>query len=185
MAYRDELEAARARIAELETKVAELESAKAPEPSPPPPPRRTRSKGDGTRKAAVGVPLTVLGLVGVIAFGSPTCARGCATVSGEGDEAIAALRACPAARDVLGDDIGWSAVGCGNCKSRSGGDPTTTGCQSSSYYSIPVSGTKSRGTYSFGSSTRGGTRRRSSGFVTTSTHTITVEPDGRCTAHPL
>jgi len=185
VAYRDELEAAQARIAELEGKVADLEGKNPPPPAPPPRrPRRPRSSGDASRKAAVGVPLFVIGLALVIAFGSPLCARACATVDGEAEEAMASLRACPAARDVLGDDIGWSSVGCANCSSKSGGDPTTTGCHSSTRYSLPVSGTKSRGTYSFGSSTRAGKRDRSTGVVSTSTHTITLSSNGSCDARP-
>lgn len=182
MAYRDELEAAQARIAELEGKVADLEGKNRP-PPPAPRRRRPRTPGSGSRKAAIGVPLFVVGLALFIAFGSPLCARACATADGEADEAMAALRACAAAREVLGDDIGWSPVGCANCSSKSGGDPTTTGCHSSTRYSLPVSGTKSRGTYSFGSSTRAGNRQRSMGVVSTSTHTITLNASGGCDAN--
>ncbi len=189
--YRDDLEAAQARIRELEEKVRDLETREAPPAAPPVPPAphpprrsaasRARAKRE-TSKAAIGVPLVVLGLVAFIAFGSPTCARGCAAIDGEGEVAMAALRACPGARDVLGEDIAWSPIGCGNCSSKSGGDPINSGCHSSTRYTVPVSGAKSRGSYVFGSSTStSGARRQSTGVVTTSTHTIMIGGDGKCT----
>ena len=183
MSYRDELEAAQQRIADLENQVMEL---KEPVPVPPPVPVPVAAAGgmparrrDGPDPegavlagppsprrlgcALFGVPIGLLLVVGACVAGCPLAARGCGAVGGETDEALAALKRCPSAREELGSDLGWAAVGCANCESESGGDPLNGGCHGSASWQMPVSGSRGSGSYNFRFSTPPGGKQQFSG----------------------
>jgi hypothetical protein len=151
MPHRDDLGAAHDRIRELEERVRELEGGPVPPPEPPPglePPPGTRS-----RRGLLGIPFGVAFIAAGVVFGPAACGRGCAAMSPEETEpAMAALRKCPAAQELLGDGIDWAWVGCANYESESGGDPTSGGCHGNASWQMPVRGSKARGSYEFSSS---------------------------------
>ena len=179
MSYRDDLEAAQARIKELENRVKDL-SEKPTETEP------TKRKQTNT-KSSVGYAFG--GLSGLVVFillivlgGTRACV---ACNSDTTDPALAALQKCPLARDLLGDDISWSVMGCANYRSRSGGDPINQGCHSSQSYDVPVSGTRGRGSFRFStSSTPNAPARFRGGSLYAPGQYITIATDGTCTSHP-
>jgi len=175
MSYRDELEAAQQRIADLENQVEEL---KEPAPvaaaegmharrTPGPEPEGAAMAGPPSPKrsgcALFGVPAGLLLVVGACVAGCPLAARGWGAVGGETDAALAALERCPSAREELGSDLGWAAVGCANCESESGGDPLNGGCHGSASWQMPVSGSRGSGSYNFHFSTPPGGKQQFSG----------------------
>lgn len=184
--YRDDLEAAQNRIRDLEDKVRDLSGGGAPAPpaAPTPPPRepRARRHRKGSAAAGCGGLGGLLFFIFAIIMGGP---RACIACNGDvTDPALAALNNCPPAKEALGDDIGWSMIGCSNYKSRSGGDPLNQGCHSSASYNSPVSGTKARGTYYFSSRATPGEDSKFSGgtlWVPGNKH-IVINADGTCRA---
>ncbi len=170
MAYRDELEAAQRRIQDLESQVHDL---KHPNPPDRAPPRRTDGPGPGPETEAAaskgagcvlfGIPVGLLLVVGFFVAGFPLIARACGASGGETDAALGALRRCSAAREQLGEDVDWAAVGCANCESESGGDPINGGCHSNSSWQMPVSGSRGRGSYQFGFSALPGKKQEFNG----------------------
>jgi hypothetical protein len=179
MGYRDELEAAQNRIAELEDRVREAEEAKA-QPTPPPPDHPSQPSKRRRTTTFLGVPIGIALIAGSCAFGEPLCGRACGAASGETEPAMRALRACPKAREALGDDVGWGAYGCANCQGEGGGDPLNGGCHSTSDWQMPVSGARGRGSYEWSfTSPPGRPAVFHGGSVTTSTgERIVIEPDG-------
>jgi len=93
---------------------------------------------------------------------------------------MAALRACPRAQQLLGDDIGWGMVGCANCEGQGGGDPFNGGCHSSSDWYMPVSGSRGRGSYSWSFSQQPGKSIHFDGGRVTmaSGESISIGPSG-------
>jgi hypothetical protein len=79
-------------------------------------------------------------LVFLVSLISP---RSCALVSGSRQAAVAALRACPRARALLGDGIHVSTFGCTGGQSRAG---CTAG---EAHLGIPVTGSRQRGHFRF------------------------------------
>lgn len=178
MTYRDDLEAAQRRIAELEGRVREMEGDKeAPPPVDPLPEPPRRGWAGAT---LLGVPIGIVLLAGSCALGQPLCGRACGSMSGGTEPAMAALRSCPAAREALGDDVGWGVYGCANCESEGGGDPMNGGCHSSSDWQMPVSGNRGRGTYRWSFSQPPGQKERfTGGQVTLSDgRSIGIGPNG-------
>jgi len=120
----------------------------------------------------------VIFITGTVALGGRACI---ACNGGETDRALTYLQACPAAKERLGDEIGWSVVGCSNYKGNSGGDPLNGGCHSSGRYTSPVAGTKDRGSYSFSTSTSRGITTFNGGWLTLNDGgTITIAAAGTC-----
>jgi hypothetical protein len=176
MKYRDDLEAAQQRIHELENRVQELEEKK----KPPEVPAATRAKGKAP--PAVGCAFGGMGLVAFIVGLTVFGAHGCLACNSDvTDPALEALKRCPAAREMLGDDIGWSFVGCHTYKSGTGGDPFNGGCSSSQSYRVPVSGSKGRGSYVFSASQPAGKDNAfQSGVLFMNGKTVMVPADGPC-----
>ncbi len=181
--YKDDLEAAQERIRALENQVAELKGEHAQAVAAPPnvaeaPPVKKVTKANKTGCALSGVTVVVL------IFLLVSCStRACIACDSEvTDPALAAVNKCDAVRAELGDDIGWSMMGCSNYRSRSGGDPLNGGCHSSASYSVPISGSKGRGTYSFSSSSPPGKPNKfNGGWVwVPSGKNISINADGTC-----
>lgn len=180
--HRDDLGAAHERIRQLEAQVEELKGEKAPgsaKSDPPEQPKDPPQKGGGASYALLGFPVLIL-LIGSCIAGSTRACIACN--ASETDSALKALQACPAAKESLGEDIGWSMMGCSNYESGTGGDPLNGGCHSSADYTTPVSGTKGRGSYSFSTNSpakgppqfTGGTLRLQDGSW------ISIRADGTC-----
>lgn len=180
MGYRDDLEAAQHRIHDLEQQVRELKGEASPPPEPRPEPPR---KGRGA--VIFGVPVALLLVVGACVAGCPMLTRACGTIGGETDAAMAALRQCKRAREVLGDDVGWGNVGCSNCESEGGGDPLNGGCHSSATWQMPVSGSRGRGSYVFHFTTPpGGKQTFGGGNVVVDGERISIPQTGsECTSY--
>jgi hypothetical protein len=182
MGYRDDLEAAQQRIKDLENQVADLKEKNAPPPTTPigAPPAKKVTK----EKAKPGCIFGGIGGFALFVFVLVTsCTRACVACDSEvTDPALAALNKCPAVKEVLGEDIGWSMIGCSNYRGRSGGDPVNSGCHSSASYSMPVSGTKARGTYNFSSSAPPGQSNRFMGgsvWLPNGKY-VSISADGKC-----
>ena len=181
MSYRDDLEAAQQRIAELESRVQELQGTKPPAPGPPPTelsPRATAKVGGG--RTLLGIPIGVVFLAGSCAFAQPLCGRACGSMTDATEPALTALRACAKARAALGEDVSWGAYGCANCEGGSGGDPLNGGCHSSSDWQMPVSGSRGRGSYHWSLSAPPGKPTRFDGgqVVLSTGDTISITPSG-------
>lgn len=101
------------------------------------------------RKLVGSIASTVLIVVGVV-FGMPFFGLGASSCMGYNDVVMSRLRACPQAQQVLGDDIGPAYVG------MSCGSAETEGAFGRASWSMPVRGTKARGTYQFAVEKRGG-----------------------------
>lgn len=183
MGYRDELGAAQHRIQDLEQQVRELKGEDAPPPEPPqsPPPKRGRGC------AIFGVPLALILVVGACVAGCPLMVRGCGAMGGETEDAMAALKRCDYAREALGNDVGWGAVGCANCEGEGGGDPLNGGCHSNATWQMPVSGSKGRGSYTFHFTTPpGGKQTFDGGNVVVNGERISIPMRGSdCKAYKL
>src|SRR5262245_42080240 len=141
--YRDDLEAAQQRIRDLENQVADLKDQPPPHAAPPVasaaanPVKKVKKAKGGAGPAFLGLGTLVV----IIIVSISSCTRACVACNSDvTDPALAAVNKCAAVRAELGDDIGWSMVGCSNYKGRSGGDPLNGGCHSSSSYSVPISG---------------------------------------------
>jgi hypothetical protein len=194
MKYRDDLEAAQQRIQELQNRVEELEQQKNDKDKPSTSEPSEKEKGTATKGsggspgraagcAVGGLSGLVLFIVGITVFGTHACV---ACNSGVTDPALEALRKCPAAREILGDDIGWSVVGCTNYRSGSGGDPINQGCHSSQSFQVPVSGTKGRGSYRFSASQPAGKDNRfTGGSLYVPGQYVSISSDGTCSSHSL
>lgn len=147
MGYRDDLEAAQHRIAELEDRLREAEDKGEPTPPPSEPPLPTPAPR--RRLSILGLPIGIVLVAGSCAVGEPLLGRACGAASGSTEPAMKALRACPKAIEALGPDVDWGMYGCANCEGQGGGDPLNGGCHSSSDWTMPVSGQRGRGTYSW------------------------------------
>jgi hypothetical protein len=116
----------------------------------------TISHADATKaaKGAAGcaIPSVVVGIALMFVFVSP---KTCATImiSGETESAMAAVRKCPRAMELLGSDPSPSWVGCANGQSESGCD------SGQGSWSMPVSGSKARGSLQIGA-----TKHKKSGW---------------------
>lgn len=180
--YRDDLEAAQRRIAELEDRVGELQGTKRPPMANPPPselaPRLPTTSWSG--KTILGIPVAVVFLAGSCAVAQPLCGRACGAMTDETAPAMTALRACAKARAALGDDVGWGAYGCANCEGGSGGDPLNGGCHSSSDWQMPVSGSRGHGSYTWSSSALPGKPSTFTGgrVVVSGGDSISISPNG-------
>jgi hypothetical protein len=91
-----------------------------------------------------------LGVVALLVIGAPVLATFCGTCDGYQGLVMDRLRACPEARGLLGDGIGESYFGCSCGQSETGGG---TG---NAAWSIPVSGSRGRGTYAYTVEEHGG-----------------------------
>jgi hypothetical protein len=90
------------------------------------------------RRVATGVGIALL-----LSTGGPffsTCSGGCGGYEGL---VMDTLRVCPKARELLGDDVRESYVGCA-C-----GQMETGGGTGNASWSVPVSGSRGRGTYEY------------------------------------
>lgn len=176
MSYRDDLQAAQERIRKLEDEMRELKSPPKAEATPA---AKTQGSAGGCWVLFVGLFLLVL-----VFGGSVTCGlQGCLRTDSQAEVALDALRKCPRARELLGEDIGWSAVGCTNYKSKSGGDPLNGGCSGHAGWTAPVSGSKGRGSYVFSSSKpAGGKLSFTNGTLSVRGEYVIVQPDGTCTS---
>jgi hypothetical protein len=96
------------------------------------------------RRALLGLPVLVLVILGV--FGSPTLA----TCGGHDEVVTAALRACPRATALLGDDAHPARLGmaCGSTE--------TSGGSGRASWDMPYTGARARGSVSFDAEKRGG-----------------------------
>lgn len=97
------------------------------------------------RRVLTALPGTVLVVLAVLC-GMPFCA----TCGGHDEAVTAAIRACPRAVELLGEDPGPSRIGlaCGSTET-SGGFGTAS-------WNLPYSGSRQRGTVSFNAEKRGG-----------------------------
>jgi hypothetical protein len=112
-------------------------AARAPQPSPAPVHVRTPPPKARSSSVSLGFG-SLLGLLVLFLCISPkTC--GSTILSDESSATVAALEKCPRAKQLLGEGIAVSWVGCATGESKSGCD---TGSGS---WSIPVSGSKARG----------------------------------------
>ncbi len=185
MSYRDDLEASQEKVRRLEQEIRELKGdVPAPRTDGPSDPDASlpSAKKKSGNLGCLGIPIGLFVIVGACVVGSPILARGCGSMSGETEEPLQRLRACEAAKDALGADVGWANVGCANCESESGGDPVNSGCHSSSSWSLPVSGAKGRGSYTYSYDQPAGKPKRfTGGNVTLSSggH-ISIAADGPC-----
>jgi len=97
------------------------------------------------KKLSKKIKALVIPILIVIAapFGLPLLSIFAGTSSGYQDFVMGKLQACPHARALLGEDVGPSYVGiaCGSSESGGGRDYAK--------WSVPVSGSKGRGTYSY------------------------------------
>ncbi len=194
MDYRDELEAARRRAAQLEDRIRDLEEEKRSathpplgSPRPPAPPGPATS-GLRVFKPAAKVNFGLAGVLVFVLFGfgiSTGCTRGCLAAEGDLDAlALGALRACAPARALLGDDVDYSLVGCANLRSRSGGDPLV-GMHSSASWQLPVAGSAGRGSFEFSTvSPPNASTRFLGGRLITKSGVIVIPPDGASCVAP-
>jgi hypothetical protein len=121
--------------------------------------------------AALLVPVFLAGFVYMF-----ICPKACLfRLGGDQRAAINALRECPRARALLGDDPGPAWVGCMTGKSKSGCDTGT------SRWQLPVSGDKGRGTYSFYATMTGGEWKLSAGTLEVGDETLDI---AACIANP-
>src|SRR5262245_49844666 len=132
--YKGDLEAAQNRIKALENQVAELKNeqpgagAASSDPQAAMPVKKVTKPKGGAKGGLLGFGAFIL----IIVLSFSTCTRACVACNSEvTDPALAGVRNCAKARAELGDDIGWSMIGCSNYKGRSGGDPINQGCHSS------------------------------------------------------
>ncbi|HWO17439.1 MAG TPA: cytochrome c oxidase assembly factor Coa1 family protein [Kofleriaceae bacterium] len=97
------------------------------------------------RRVLMGLPMTVLGVLAIFA-GMPMCA----TCGGHGEVVTEAVRACPRAVELLGDDPSPARLGvaCGSTQ--------TSGGLGTASWHLPYSGSRARGTVSFDAEKRGG-----------------------------
>lgn len=182
MTYRDDLEAAQHRIAELERQLEELKGTKAPPVVNPPlveesPSLPKRSFGGRT---IAGFPVVIALIAGSCAVGQPLCGRACGAMTDSTEPAMKALRACSRAQQELGDDIHWGMVGCANCEGEGGGDPFNGGCHSSSDWQMPVSGSRGHGSYTWSFSQPAGKSVQFNGGRVTMANgnSISISPNG-------
>lgn len=178
MPHRNDLEAAHARIRKLEEELADLKGEKKPPPTPVTKPVAPAGK------PGCAVFALLVGLFGLLSVGGVTCgSQGCLRMSDEGAVALAALKKCERARELLGEDIDYSVVGCTNYKSRGGGDPLNGGCTGSSSWTTPVAGSKGRGSYVFSSvKPPGGDYEFTGGTLYVDGEVVMVRADGECDA---
>src|SRR5215472_17146756 len=121
-------------------------------------PRRRRWAGPGAR-------LAVLGVFIVFAAFFP---RACVANSGEYAAALGAVRACPQATALLGDDIHTAWLGCVTGRER------TSSSSGSAKWRVPLTGTKGSGVYHFTANRKGEAWSLTSGTLDTGGETIDV-----------
>jgi hypothetical protein len=118
-------------------------------------------KKRGKKIKAILIPILI---VLAAPFALPVLSIAFGHMSGYQDVAMGKLQACPHARALLGEDVGPSFIGiaCGSSESGGGND--------FAQWTVPVSGSKGRGTYSYYLDGRGGGWTMQSG---------TLEVDGQ------
>jgi len=115
----------------------------------------------------IGMIILVALIVLPIVF-MPLCSSACGGMFGYQDVVMERLRACPAAQAALGDDIRPAATGmsCGNAE--------TSGSTGHASWSMPVKGSRGRGTYQFTVNKMGGPWQIQSATLTVDGQMINV-----------
>jgi hypothetical protein len=101
------------------------------------------------RRVAIVVGGVLVG-TGVLSSGGPAMSNCSGACGGYQDLVMDTLRACPKANELLGEGIGPSWVGC-SC-----GQMQTAGATGNASWSVPVAGSRARGTYDYAAEMHGG-----------------------------